>query len=114
MSRKDLVFQLNFIFIGALSLSRHDITNTSDVAIVRVFFGSPETWLYTQDIAQYWYEIASSFGGLFGLTVGFSVISGLEIVYFILYHLTRMFYRTFRHLFPKSNPIHSERIVIYP
>lgn len=38
---------------------RNHIANVSDIAVLRVFFGNSETWRYNQDLAQYWFEIAS-------------------------------------------------------
>lgn len=37
------------------------MSNISDVAILRVFLGQRETWLYRQVIAIKWYEIISKF-----------------------------------------------------
>lgn len=83
----------------------------SDISIIRIFFGKETVWMYKQDLSLYWYEILSeymdllkildiirlfnrfmipgSFGGMFGVLSGFSIMSGCEIIYFILKHLLR-------------------------
>lgn len=40
---------------------RRDLADVKDLAVVRVFFADSEIWLYTQDVANYWYEIYSEF-----------------------------------------------------
>ncbi|XP_055551572.1 pickpocket protein 28 [Wyeomyia smithii] len=62
----------------------HGIDDVSDVSVVRIFFGQPETWLYKQDVASYWFEIFSNFGGMCGIMAGLSLISISENVYFIV------------------------------
>ncbi|KAL9694284.1 hypothetical protein quinque_013569 [Culex quinquefasciatus] len=60
------------------------IEDVSEVAVVRIFFGQPETWMYKQDVASYWFEIFSNFGGMCGIMAGLSLISISENVYFVL------------------------------
>lgn len=115
---------------------RNYITNVSDIAVLRVFFGNSETWRYRQDLAQYWFEIASEsmdvaqkgsdshhkrvflyspglFGGLFGLTAGFSIISGCEILYFLFDQLGEFMYKRCRKLLPRR-VYTEETFIIYP
>lgn len=63
------------------------LPNVTDVSVIRLFFGQPDSWLYKQDVALFWYEILSNFGGMFGILAGFSIMSGCEIIYFILTQL---------------------------
>uniref|UniRef100_A0A182PGM2 Pickpocket n=1 Tax=Anopheles epiroticus TaxID=199890 RepID=A0A182PGM2_9DIPT len=58
------------------------IENVADVAVVRIFFGQPETWMYKQNVAYYWFEIFSNFGGMCGIMAGMSLITVMEVVYF--------------------------------
>lgn len=59
--------------------------------MVRIFFGQPETWLYKQDVAFYWFEIFSNFGGMCGIMAGLSLISISENVYFVLRQFVLVF-----------------------
>lgn len=58
-------FVLGFIFESDVSVFhvwfpfRHDIANISDVAVIRIYHGQPETWLYKQTPAIQWFEIIS-------------------------------------------------------
>ncbi|XP_055585368.1 pickpocket protein 28 [Uranotaenia lowii] len=69
----------------------HGIEDVSEVSVVRIFFGQPETWLYKQDVASYWFEIFSNFGGMCGIMAGLSLISVSENVYFILRQFALVF-----------------------
>ncbi|XP_058812510.1 sodium channel protein Nach [Topomyia yanbarensis] len=62
----------------------HGIEDVSEVSVVRIFFGQPETLLYKQDVVFYWFEIFSNFGGMCGIMAGLSLISISENVYFII------------------------------
>ncbi|XP_021692928.1 pickpocket protein 28 isoform X2 [Aedes aegypti] len=69
----------------------HGIEDVSEVSVVRIFFGQPETWMYKQDVAYYWFEIFSNFGGMCGIMAGLSLISITENVYFILRQFVLIF-----------------------
>lgn len=57
--------------------------------------------------------IAGLFGGLFGLTAGFSIVSGLEIIYFFLDYVGDRIWKNIKSMLPKRmhNP---ETLIIYP
>lgn len=38
---------------------RSNVPNVSDVALIRIYLGQPETWLYEQKVSLAWYEIIS-------------------------------------------------------
>uniref|UniRef100_A0A182VZD6 Pickpocket n=1 Tax=Anopheles minimus TaxID=112268 RepID=A0A182VZD6_9DIPT len=67
------------------------IEDVADVAVVRIFFGQPETWMYKQNVAYYWFEIFSNFGGMFGIMAGMSLITLTEVVYFVGRQLVLVF-----------------------
>uniref|UniRef100_A0A182NS27 Pickpocket n=1 Tax=Anopheles dirus TaxID=7168 RepID=A0A182NS27_9DIPT len=67
------------------------IERVADVAVVRIFFGQPETWMYKQSVAYYWFEIFSNFGGMFGIMAGMSLITLMEVVYFVGRQLVLVF-----------------------
>ncbi|XP_063697897.1 pickpocket protein 28-like [Culicoides brevitarsis] len=60
------------------------VKNVSQTALIRVFFGSPNTWAYMQTVQMTWFEIISNFGGIFGVLLGFSMLSLIEIIYFVV------------------------------
>ncbi|XP_058130348.1 pickpocket protein 28 [Anopheles ziemanni] len=68
------------------------IEQVADVSVVRIFFGQPETWMYKQDVAYYWFEIFSNFGGMFGIMAGMSLITLTEAVYFVARQLLLLVY----------------------
>uniref|UniRef100_A0A182FQ30 Pickpocket n=1 Tax=Anopheles albimanus TaxID=7167 RepID=A0A182FQ30_ANOAL len=67
------------------------IRDVRDVSVVRIFFGQPETWMYKQNVAYYWFEIFSNFGGMFGIMAGMSLITLMECVYFVGRQIGLMF-----------------------
>ena len=49
---------------------------------VRIFFDTPTFDRITKDWAAKFVDMFSAIGGTMGLLTGFSVISGIEIIYF--------------------------------
>ena len=49
---------------------------------VRIFFDTPTFDKITKDRAAKFVDIMSAIGGTMGLLTGFSIISGVEIIYF--------------------------------
>lgn len=62
---------------------RTNVTNISEIALLRIFLGSRETSLFKQGVSVQWYEIVGNVGGLCGVICGFSLISSAEVVYLI-------------------------------
>ena len=57
---------------------------------VRIFFDTPKFDRITMDRAAKFVDMLSAIGGTMGLLTGFSIISGVEILYFagkIIYNL---------------------------
>ena len=52
--------------------------------MVRIYFETPTFDKITKDRAAKFVSILSAIGGTMGLLTGFSIISGVEIFYFIL------------------------------
>merc|ERR1719209_588506 len=55
-----------------------------DIAVVNIFFGKDTVMEFERSIRMGPVDFVASLGGLFGLCLGFSIISFLEIVYWIL------------------------------
>ncbi|XP_046490649.1 sodium channel protein Nach isoform X1 [Neodiprion pinetum] len=59
-------------------------SNSSDRSIIHIYFGDDSVPRLKQDITYYWYELLSNIGGICGVFVGFSLISILELIFFLL------------------------------
>ena len=51
---------------------------------VRIFFDTPTFDRITKDRAAKFVDMLSAIGGTMGLLTGFSIISGVEIIYFAI------------------------------
>lgn len=40
---------------------RSGIEDVSDLSLIRIFFGQPETWLYKQTVAVQWFELVCKY-----------------------------------------------------
>ncbi|KAG5682331.1 hypothetical protein PVAND_011690 [Polypedilum vanderplanki] len=58
-----------------------DITLTNQT-LVHVFFNDLISTHYRKDMYQNWLGILAAFGGLLGLFLGFSLVTGFELIYF--------------------------------
>ena len=56
----------------------------SQLHYIRISFDTPKFEKITKDIAAKWTDRLSAIGGTMGLLTGFSIISGVEMVYFAL------------------------------
>ena len=52
--------------------------------VVRIFFDTPVFDKITKDRAAKFVDMLSAIGGTMGLLTGFSIISGVEIIYFFI------------------------------
>lgn len=86
------------------------VKNVSQTALIRIYFGSPDAWQFLTTVQLTWYEIVSSFGGIFGVLLGFSMLSATEIIYFIV----REFYFWFRNKWHHYKLETDNGIVIVP
>ena len=55
----------------------------SKLYYVKISFDTPKFEKITKDRAAKWTDMLSAIGGTMGLLTGFSIISGVEIVYFV-------------------------------
>ena len=54
----------------------------NNLRLVRIFFQTPTFDRITKDRAAKFVDMLSAIGGTMGLLTGFSIISGVEIIYF--------------------------------
>ena len=57
---------------------------------VRIFFDTPNFERITKDKAAKFVDMLAAIGGTMGLLTGFSIISGVEILYFLFKYLVVM------------------------
>ena len=55
----------------------------NNLRFVRIYFHTPTFDKITMDRAAKFVDMLSAIGGTMGLLTGFSIISGVEIVYFV-------------------------------
>ena len=67
---------------------------------VRIFFDTPTFDRITKDRAAKFVDMLSAIGGTMGLLTGFSIISGVEIVYFASKILVNIFKKKKRERMP--------------
>ena len=61
-----------------------DFKWNNNMRLVRIFFKTPTFDRITKDQAVKFVDILSGIGGTMGLLTGFSIISGIEILYFVV------------------------------
>ena len=57
---------------------------------MRIYFDTPAFDIITKDRAEKFVDILSAIGGTMGLLTGFSIISGVEILYFCFMFLSNL------------------------
>ncbi|XP_072744920.1 sodium channel protein Nach isoform X2 [Anoplolepis gracilipes] len=65
--------------------------NVTDQGILHVFFSKYGSIRLKQDVIYYWYDLLSDIGGICGVFIGFSFISIVEILYFLVLMLLDLF-----------------------
>ncbi|XP_052756732.1 sodium channel protein Nach-like [Galleria mellonella] len=69
-------------FKGILFNGLNDI-NLTNKCFVSIYQSTPDGNLDRLDVVSYWFEILSTFGGFAGIVIGFSIISVVELIYFL-------------------------------
>ena len=59
-----------------------DLPEDANLKFVKVYFSTPTFDRITKDRAAKFVDMLSAIGGTMGLLTGFSIISGVEILYF--------------------------------
>ena len=66
---------------------------------VRIFFDTPSFDRITKDRAAKFVDMVSEIGGTMGLLTGFSIISGVEVIYFVTKIVIKVCYRNKTNVF---------------
>ena len=57
--------------------------------VIGIYIDTPAFDVVTKDVSVTWSDILSGVGGAFGLFTGFSIISGVEILFYLVNSLTK-------------------------
>jgi Amiloride-sensitive sodium channel len=72
------------------------MNNSKDLAVIKVYFPKKDSVLYQMTVLYAWYDIISEYGGILSLCFGCSIISLVEIAFFLSV-------RFYQNLFNSSN-----------
>ena len=79
----------NVVFSASLENNSKYDAYEKDIAMVTFFFETPTIFEYTREERMTLIQYISQIGGLLGLCLGFSFISGVEIIYWMTIILLR-------------------------
>ena len=79
----------NVVFSASLENNSKYDAYEKDIAMVTFFFETPTLFEYTREERMTLIQYISQIGGLLGLCLGFSFISGVEIIYWMTIRLIR-------------------------
>lgn len=86
------------------ALSFFKDVNLTDHSLVHIYFIDLTSTVYRKDMYQNWLGTLAAFGGLLGLFLGFSIVTGFEFVYFF----------TIRTLFDKLVEVEKKKSTALP
>ena len=78
-----------------MQLSISDYEFDTKLHYVKIMFKTPKFERITKDRAAKFVDMLSAIGGTIGLLTGFSIISGIEIIYFSIKIVRRMIEQCF-------------------
>ncbi len=70
-----------------------------NLRFVRIYFYATTFDRVTKDRAAKFVDMLSAIGGTMGLLTGFSIISGIEIIYFVFKIIIKMLKKQIKHIF---------------
>ena len=79
----------NVVFSASLENNSKYDAYEKDIAMVTFFLETPTLFEYTREERMTLIQYISQIGGLLGLCLGFSFISGVEIIYWMTIRLLR-------------------------
>ena len=95
--------------IKEMTLKQHFIKNPTynafekDIAVVNFYFDTSNVEQLQRSLRMGWIDYISQMGGLLGLGLGFSFISMMEIIYWIVFKLYRNVIAAGNHHWPKKS-----------
>ena len=79
-----------------------------------MYYGQNYVNEYEQAMILTWYELLSNFGGILSLVIGGSLVSVLEIIYYLSGYFGALFYRKIQHLETKKKMIQRDAANLPP
>jgi hypothetical protein len=58
---------------------------SKDLTVLKVYFAQADSVLFRTTVLYAWYDILSDYGGILSLCLGCSIISFLELIYFLTF-----------------------------
>lgn len=58
---------------------------STDLSVLKVYFPQIDSVLYSTNVLYAWYDIVSEYGGILSLCLGCSIISFIELGYFMTF-----------------------------
>lgn len=59
------------------------MNESTDLTVLKVYFPQAESVLFKTTVLYAWYDILSDYGGILSLCLGCSIISVIELIYYL-------------------------------
>lgn len=118
-------------YLATLASSANNTTEfSSDISVLRVFFGEPHAHLYTRLLNNEWFEIFSEYwvsssmneyyrsyfpgtiGNILSIFMGFSLVAIFETLFFFLKYIYMGCWRIIEH--SRTSKLDARKLQIYP
>ncbi|XP_017120698.2 pickpocket protein 19 [Drosophila elegans] len=73
-------------------------SNISESMWLNVFFKKPSMLIYKTNLIYTWVDLIVSFGGIFQLCLGCSIISLIEFMFFVLFRVPELYWKRFMNM----------------
>ncbi|KAH8381332.1 hypothetical protein KR093_002819 [Drosophila rubida] len=75
-------------YLATLKPSENNDTDlSSDISVLRVYFGEPYAQLYIRLLNNQWFEIFSTIGNILSIFMGFSLVAIFEVSFYVLKYI---------------------------
>ncbi|KAH8406642.1 hypothetical protein KR222_001547 [Zaprionus bogoriensis] len=100
-------------YLATLKLDENNETEfSSDISVLRVYFGDPHAQLYMRLLNNEWFEIFSTIGNILSIFMGFSLVAIFETLFFLLKYIYMGCLRIVEH--SKASKLDARKLHIYP
>lgn len=77
------------------------MNQSTDLSVLKVYFPQVDSVLYQTNVLYAWYDIVSDYGGILSLCLGCSIISFIELAYFMTFRLYQNIFSNNKNLMSK-------------